>query len=48
VLAHKTKRVANEKNVNNRIGNPEWADYYEFEHEVLAVNKMKEVNEYVG
>lgn len=32
-----------EDDINNRIPNPEFADHYEFELEVLSVNKTEGV-----
>lgn len=37
------KRILREKNVDNRIPNPEFMEYYEFEREVLAINKTEGV-----
>lgn len=33
-----------ENDANNRVPNPEYAEHYEFELEVLAVNETQEVN----
>lgn len=38
------KRTVSEDYVDNRIPNPEFTEHYEFELEVLAVNKTERVN----
>lgn len=38
------KGVMNKNDIDNRIPNPDFIDHYEFEQEVLAVNKTEGVN----
>lgn len=37
------KHYVSEKDVNNRVPNPEYTEHYEFELEVLAVNETQGV-----